>query len=224
MSGSTRTVIFTPEPNAFGTVSMTIEADDGQTQSQNASQTFQVVVDPVNDPPTAVPDTFFSVEGGASQVLSVLGNDTVAPDSGEIPQIIGLSATSLGGVVSVDDNGTPSNPGDDVLQYTPPSSGTGVDTFTYTINDGTVGSDATGPVSVIIGSVPTFEMSAALEVSPGTGSCLPGQACDIFDTWLPQVGASDSTVVLTATVTSGGVPVSFSGGDKIGRASGRERV
>ncbi len=63
----------------------------------------------------------------------------------------------------------------------------------------------TSPAATL--TVTMFGISTVLESSPGSG--------DISDTWLPQVGAGNSTVTLTATVTEGGTPANLSGEDTL---------
>ena len=95
----------------------------------------------MNDNPTAANDTFQAVKLkriiGQNQPVSVLGNDSIAPDVGETLKVtgVGLSAagpfsstatTGLGGTVTVDANGQ--------ILYTSPNA-TGSDSFFYQVSD-----------------------------------------------------------------------------------------
>ena len=73
--------------------------------------------------------------------IPVLGNDTDA--NGDPVQIAGFPATTpSGGTLTKNNNGTPSNPADDYLVYTPSPTFDGTETFTYTITDGRAGTTA----------------------------------------------------------------------------------
>ena len=103
--------------------------------------TVSITVNEVNDNPTAANDTFQAVKLngtiGQNQPVSVLGNDSIAPDVGETLKVtgVGLSAngpfsstvtTGLGGTVTVDSSGQ--------ILYTSPNA-TGSDSFFYQVSD-----------------------------------------------------------------------------------------
>jgi hypothetical protein len=97
----------------------------------------------VNDDPVAAPDGFTVDEGSSNNTLDVLANDTDV-DIGDTLTITAVGPTSNGGTVT--NNGTD-------LSYTAPASPfTGIETFSYTIEDtdGMVPSTATVTVSVIV--------------------------------------------------------------------------
>ena len=63
------------------------------------------------------------------------GNDDFGRDDPSgVPIIIATSPTN--GSAVVNDNGTPSDPTDDFIEYTPNPDFVGIDSFTYTIEDG----------------------------------------------------------------------------------------
>ena len=65
--------------------------------------------------------------------IAVLNNDQLGD---EPTQISGVDAVSAqGGSASIDDNGTPGDPSDDFIQYTPAAGFSGTDSFDYTIED-----------------------------------------------------------------------------------------
>lgn len=64
-----------------------------------------------------------------------------------------------GGIVSINDNGTPSNYADDFIDYTPPSGFSGDDTFSYTITDGN-GGFSVATVTVTISAVLPVTLSS----------------------------------------------------------------
>ncbi|MGH7730965.1 MAG: reprolysin-like metallopeptidase [Candidatus Eiseniibacteriota bacterium] len=80
-------------------------------------------------------------------VIDVLANDT--DPNGDvllIDQVV--TPTAEGGTALVHDSGTPADPTDDRILYTPPAGFTGLDSFGYTISDGAYGDAATVVVSV----------------------------------------------------------------------------
>ena len=93
---------------------------------------------PINDLPEAG-DNRYTVTSGRSYRLNVLNNDSTAADVGETLSIVGIGNSSAGGKIT-------SN-GSNII-YTPAAGFTGSETFSYTVNDGTPGSNATATVAV----------------------------------------------------------------------------
>ena len=105
--------------------------------------TVVLTVSPLNDPPVAVADVWTGDEDVTAAVLDVLANDTTGPDGVEVLTITSVSSTNQGGSVTVaSDNQS--------LLYTPPANFSGTDTFTYTITDGMLNSEATAVVTVTV--------------------------------------------------------------------------
>ncbi|WP_162288563.1 Calx-beta domain-containing protein [Tenacibaculum jejuense] len=139
------TVTYTPDPGFSGTDTFTYTVCDDQTPPNCSTATVTVDVLPTPDanPDTATTDEDESVE------IDVLGNDTDVPSSGT------LTVTDpANGTVTIDDGGTPDDPSDDTVIYTPDEDFNGTDTFTYTICD-----DAMPPncetVTVVVDVNPT---------------------------------------------------------------------
>ncbi|SEE58745.1 collagen-binding domain-containing protein [Polaribacter dokdonensis] len=106
----------------------------------------------VNDTPTTVDDTFSVNENSYNNSLDVLNNDTFGndgPNTGTI--VLPSGSTANGGTVTVDDAGTPNDPTDDKILYTPSGSAAN-DSFTYTIIDSN-GDTSTANVNLSISSV-----------------------------------------------------------------------
>ena len=140
----TGTMTFQSAPNANGSATVSVRAqDDGGTANggsdTSAVQTFTITVTPVNDPPVAVADAY-TVLGQTLVVpaaLGVLHNDTdVDGDT--------LSASVLSGP----SGGALQLGADGAFTYTA-NPGTTADTFTYTVSDGH-GGTATGTVTLSI--------------------------------------------------------------------------
>lgn len=134
------TIEYTPAPDFFGVETFTYAINAGP-QGSKTTATVTVSVTPVNDPPTANDDEFTVAEDSVENVLDVLANDTIAPDEDEILTIITDGAGSAGGTITT--NG-------EVIYYTPTPDFFGIETFTYTINDGTPGSNDTASATVIV--------------------------------------------------------------------------
>ncbi|MBN2564174.1 MAG: cadherin-like domain-containing protein, partial [Candidatus Eisenbacteria bacterium] len=100
-----------------------------------------------NVPPDAVDDEAETLIN-TDTTVDVLDNDSDA-DGDPITIISVDGTTSEGGTATINNNGTPSNPADDYIVYSPPLDFSGTDTFTYTISDPYGGTD-TATVTITI--------------------------------------------------------------------------
>ncbi|MGB5982537.1 MAG: Ig-like domain-containing protein, partial [Nonlabens sp.] len=144
-------VIYTPAANFNGTDTFdyTIEDADGDT----STATVTVTVNAVNDTPTAVDDVATVNEDSGATNIDVTDNDDFGGDGPSTGTITLPSATSAnGGTLTVDDNGTPNDPTDDEVIYTPAANFNGTDTFDYTIEDAD-GDTSTATVTVTVNAV-----------------------------------------------------------------------
>ncbi len=110
----------------------------------------------VNTPPTAVNDKATTNQNIAVSI-NVLANDS-DPNRDVITIKAFDSVSTKGGSIVLDNRGTPGNFTDDRLVYTPLTTFSGSDSFTYTISDGT----ATATASVVV------EVGVDLDGSNGT--------------------------------------------------------
>jgi len=117
---------------------------DGNIPDQFDVTSFNSV--PAGSPPTAQPDTATTAEDSPVNV-DVLANDS-DPDGNTLLLASFDSTSSNGGTIARDDNGTPGDTSDDILVYTPSLNFNGVDTFNYTVSDGT--QSDTGSVTVTV--------------------------------------------------------------------------
>jgi hypothetical protein len=131
-----QTIRYRPVANFFGAETFTYTV---ATAGGHSTATVTVNVRPVNDAPIAVADAFTVIANSRSNVFGVLGNDSAAPDTGEILTIIGVGKGSAGGTVAVSGGR---------IVYSPRAGFSGTETFTYTVGDGTPGSNATATVAV----------------------------------------------------------------------------
>ncbi|NNF10470.1 MAG: tandem-95 repeat protein [Acidimicrobiia bacterium] len=131
------TFTYAPDPDFAGTDSFGYSICD--TGGLCDSATVTVTVDPVNDDPTAVPDSV-TVPEDSTVVVDVVANDSDL--DGDPLTLTGYdSATTAGGTVTCAAG---------LCTYTPPVDFSGADTFTYTVADGNGGTDtATVSVNVV---------------------------------------------------------------------------
>jgi hypothetical protein len=113
----------------------------------NTEGSIRILVTPVssNEPPE-LSDDELTVEEDQSGMVDVLANDS---DPEGDPLSLSIASEPSQGTAAVDDGGTPEDPSDDQIRYTPEEAYTGSDSFTYRAADGQ-GNTATATVSVTI--------------------------------------------------------------------------
>ncbi len=137
---SSGTVTFTPTPNFNGTVTFTYTVEDAARGTDTATVT--VTVTPVNDVPVALDDSFTVPFNSEANVLNVLANDSIAPDTGETITVTAVTSPAPSGTVTVATDGSG-------VLFTPAEGFAGNVTFEYTMSDGNGGTD-TATVSVLV--------------------------------------------------------------------------
>ena len=125
--------------------------DSSGNPAVQVTRTVDVVDTQVNDPPVAVDDVATVDEDSLANPIDVLSNDT--DPEGDVLTIVSVTSP-LNGTAVINNQGTPTDPSDDIIDYTPAADYSGPDSFAYTINDGTVGGDATATVSVTVDPTP----------------------------------------------------------------------
>jgi hypothetical protein len=130
LSGTAPNLTYTPAANFNGADSFTFKANDGVLDSQPATVT--ITVTPVNDPPTATPQSL-TVPQGAPTSITLTGND-LDGDQLSLTVVTQPLHGALSGL-------TP------YLTYTPTPNYRGADSFTFKANDGTLDS---APATVFI--------------------------------------------------------------------------
>ena len=169
-----------------------------------------------SDAPDAVSDSY-TVPENTTASLDPLSNDDFGPD-GPSTQAITIETPPSNGVAVVDDNGTPSDPTDDTVDYTPDASYTGTDQFVYEICDANGDCDQAA-ASITVSSEgpcspdatpPSLTVSDASGAIPqGVQSLVPPEgACAVERTWL--VMAMDnctSPPAVTADITNNNLGV-----------------
>jgi hypothetical protein len=149
-------VLYTPNPNFFGTDSFTYTVTDG---GGNSAATVTVTVTPVPDPPVANDDAAATPEQ-TPVTIGVMAND-LDPDGDPI-SVTGVTAPA-NGTAAVNENGA--------VTYTPNAGFRGTDTFTYTLTDGS-GTD-TATVTVSIEQVEVGALNVEVE-APGSAGRVDG--------------------------------------------------
>ena len=146
---------YAPAANFVGIETFTYTITDG-VLSDTAMVTVTVVN--ANDAaPVALDDTFTVLEDSVDNPLDVLANDTDA-DPGDTLTITFVDTSGAVGTALINDKGTPSDPTDDVIDYTPQIGFSGTDSFSYTIQDmGGLSDTATVTVTVNLGLAVDFD-------------------------------------------------------------------
>ena len=141
--------IYHPPANFNGTATFTYQACDLWLLC-SAPATVQLTVTPVNDAPTALDDA------GRVNVGAVLTLDARANDSDIDGDTVWLNtvADPAHGTAVIDIGGTPGDPSDDRVIYTPDGVA-GDDVFTYTIRDD-LGGFGTGTITVTVNGPPSI--------------------------------------------------------------------
>ena len=148
ISGNTFT--FTPNRNFNGTDSFTYSATDSDGAVSNTS-TVSITVTPINDHPVSNNDGLFTDEDVTS-TIDVLSND-IDLDGDSLLYTNIIFSQPANGLVSINSNS---------LSYTPNTDFNGVDSFTYSISDGSLVSNLS-TVSVTVNSV--VDLSASSDFS-----------------------------------------------------------
>ncbi|MGK4567259.1 Ig-like domain-containing protein [Flavobacterium sp. 3HN19-14] len=142
------TIIYTPNPNFHGTDTFTYTIADSDGQTSTATVTVIVAPgDPGEDFPIANNDSAITGED-TPKTINVLVNDTFGGDGPSTGAIV-IASNPIHGNVTVNTNGTPNNPSDDTVTYTPNANYHGTDTFSYTIADSD-GQTSTAIVTIVI--------------------------------------------------------------------------
>lgn len=196
---------FTPAPNAFGTATVSVFAqDDGGTANGgvdiSATLTFIITVNSINDPPTAENDSW-ETEGNTelrvdlAPGMTPFVGDTTTSGTGVLDNdadAVEGDPISITGVVGCADavapydcavtGGTISLSSNGSLRFLPSAGATG-GSFQYTITDG--GASATGTVSITIHDMIWYVNGSAPAGGNGTSS-------SPFNDFVPLTGAGDA--------------------------------
>ena len=193
LSGTAPNVLYTPAPNYTGTVSFTFKASDGSVESATATVTITISGD--NDAPVASAQSVSTAMGVAKPIT------LTATDADGTPLTFAIVAPPAHGTLT----GTAPN-----LTYTPATSYTGTDQFTFKANDGSLDSaEATVEISVTSSSnwqttdIGTGMLAGSLAMNGGTftqaGSGLLTGSSDKFR-FTYQILAGDGEIIARVPV------------------------
>ena len=124
-------IIYTPNANYHGNDTLIYNVCDANGDCDTAI--VYITVNSINDLPLANAENE-NVDEDENLVINVLSNDTFGGD-GPSASTITIVSTSPHGASTVDDGGTPNDPTDDLIIYTPDANYNGSDTFIYQICD-----------------------------------------------------------------------------------------
>lgn len=167
------------------------------TKAGNAISLPRFTVACISQAATLVDDAI-AVNEDESVVVPIFNNDSDLPTSGTL-----TTTNPANGAVTIDDNGTPNDPSDDIVTYTPDPDFNGIDSFDYTVCN-SLGDCSTATVTIdVLPIVDAFDDS----VSTQTDTPI---AIDILanDNDLPTSGTLTTTNPLNGTVVinDGGTP------------------
>ncbi|MEO0526582.1 MAG: gliding motility-associated C-terminal domain-containing protein [Bacteroidota bacterium] len=135
-------------------------------------------------------DDFITVNEDESIVVPIYANDSDLPTTGTL-----IATDPTNGTVIIDTNGTPNDPTDDSITYTPDPNYNGPDTFDYTVCN-SMGDCSTATVTVdVLPIVDAFDDSIAIDEDTPTN-------IDILvnDNDLPALGTLTTTNPASGTV------------------------
>ncbi|SNR15013.1 Ig-like domain-containing protein [Tenacibaculum jejuense] len=122
---STGEVVFTPDPGFMGDPTpITYNIEDAEGNSDSATITI-INSDFILNDDSDVTEFDTPIE------VDITNNDTNVPSTGDTT----ITSDPSNGTVTIDDGGTPDDPSDDTIIYTPNPGFTGTDTFVYQICD-----------------------------------------------------------------------------------------
>ncbi len=125
-------IIYTPDPNYNGKDSLIYRIGDANGDYDTAIVFINIT--PVNDLPTADTEGVTVLEDAAITSIDVITNDDFGGDGPSAKDII-ITKASVNGVATVNTNGTPNDPTDDTIDYTPNANFNGLDSLIYRIED-----------------------------------------------------------------------------------------
>ena len=152
ISGSN--VVYTPSPDFFGTNVMTYCATDGDLTN---CATITVTVLPINDAPLANNQSVNATEDTALPI-TLTGSDVDGPVSNFVVGTLPANGTLTGSGAN--------------LTYTPNTNYTGSDSFTFTVNDGSLTS-LVATVSITVNAVNDGPLANSQSVSTSEDIALP---------------------------------------------------
>jgi hypothetical protein len=186
-SAGSAVIYFVPAANFNGTVSFQYLAIDEESLTSNTPATVSITVDPVDDAPVAVADSATVDQDSGANAIDVLANDTDLDGGAK-----SIAAVTQGahGSVTIADSG---------VTYRPDAGYFGADSFSYTLDGGSVATVAVTVNQVVaVNSIPVVDHNTGSTVIEGGGDT-------IMAAELAYVDAEHAAAALTYTITMAGV-------------------
>jgi len=141
-------------------------------------------------PAATLVDDFVSLDEDTSVIVPIYDNDTDLPTSGTL-----TTTNPANGTVTINDSGTPNDPSDDVVTYTPDADYNGPDSFDYTVCN-SMGDCSSATVTIDV--LPILDtVDDAIVTEEGTTINIPWGD---NDNDLPNVGSFSNTDPANGTV------------------------
>ncbi|WP_339837315.1 Ig-like domain-containing protein, partial [uncultured Flavobacterium sp.] len=141
-------VTYTPNPDYNGPDTFTYTVCDNAIPTPNCdTATVNVTVNPIVD----TEDDFDTTDINTPVNVDILDNDNDIPTNGTL-----TTTNPTNGTVVINNGGTPNDPSDDTVTYTPNTGFTGTDVFTYTLCDNATPTPNcdTATVTITVSAVP----------------------------------------------------------------------
>ncbi len=158
---------YMPDTDFNGSDSFTYKANDGKVNSDYA--TVSITVNPINDSPVAVNDTYSTTENTPLHVAApgVLTNDSDVDDS---PITASTVSSPSHGSLTLDADGS--------FEYTPDDNFIGSDSFTYIATDGTDSNIATVTIAIETVNHPPAALDQSVSTLEDTSTNITLEATD----------------------------------------------
>ncbi len=190
-------VNYSPDADFFGSDSFTYTVRDTDGNVSNAA-TVSVSVEPVNDAPVAVADAFAIDQDSVDNTLDVLANDTDVDNMTLTVTAVGTPDNSGAATASMDGSS---------VTYSPAAGISGVEIFSYVIDDGDGGtstSDVTVTVSAAVNQPPVANDDNNNSVQRNTGNSTNSVTINVAANDTDSDGTVDATtVIITSNSKSG---------------------
>ena len=196
VSLSNNIATYTPTLNENGTDTFTYKLSNSNTA------TATITINPVNDPPVAVADTYTVLEDSGLNSLNLVLNDTDIDTATSTLTLTSVTTSGSGTVAINADNKS--------VDYTPANNFNGTETITYTVSDGSL-SDNTGVLTITVTPVNDPPVAVADAYSVLEDSGLNSLNLVLNDT---DIDTATSTLTLISVTTSGSGTVAINADNK----------
>jgi large repetitive protein len=191
-------IIFTPTAGFNGIDSLIYRIEDSNGDFDTAI--VHIKINATNSLPVANTEGVVLLEDASATTINVTTNDNFGGD-GASASAITITKAPVNGIASVDNNGTPTNPTDDKLIYTPTSNFNGIDSIIYRIEDGN-GDFDTAIVHITVQSVDDLPVANRDDISTNENATVNIPVVTSNDDFGGD-GASTSAITITQAATKG---------------------